>query len=44
VELRILFERLSQRITDLRVTSGPVLEDNIFVTAVQQLDLGFRLR
>ena len=44
VELKILFERLSQRITDLRVTSGPRLEDNIFVTAVQHLDLEFRLR
>ncbi len=44
VELRILFERLSQRITDLRVTSGPRLEDNIFVTAVQHLELAFSLR
>jgi cytochrome P450 family 142 subfamily A polypeptide 1 len=44
VELRILFERLSQRITDLRVTRGPVLEENIFVTAVQSLEMSFRPR
>jgi cytochrome P450 family 142 subfamily A polypeptide 1 len=44
VELTILFERLSQRITDLQVTSGPVLEDNIFVTAVQHLEMDFTLR
>ncbi|HMJ76374.1 MAG TPA: cytochrome P450, partial [Iamia sp.] len=44
VELRILFERLSQRVTDLEVTRGPRLEDNIFVTAVQDLELGFTLR
>jgi cytochrome P450 family 142 subfamily A polypeptide 1 len=44
VELRVLFERLSQRITDLRVTSGPRLEDNIFVTAVQHLEMDFTLR
>jgi len=44
VELRILFERLSRRVTDLRVTGGPRLEDNIFVTAVQHLEVGFTLR
>jgi cytochrome P450 family 142 subfamily A polypeptide 1 len=44
VELRILFERLSQRITDLRVLDGPRLEDNIFVTAVQHLELSFSPR
>ncbi len=44
VELRILFERLSQRVTDLRVTAGPDIEDNIFVGAVRHLEISFRLR
>ena len=44
VELRILFERLSRRITDLRVTAGPDIEDNIFVSAVRRMELAFSLR
>ncbi len=44
VELQLLFERLSQRITDLRVVSPPVIEDNIFVGAVQHFELAFTSR
>jgi len=43
-ELRLLFERLTQRITNLRVVEGPDLEANIFVTPVTSFRLGFDLR
>lgn len=44
LELQVLFERLSARITDLRVTSPPDIERNIFVSAVRHLELAFTPR
>ena len=44
IELRLLFERLSQRITNLRVVSEPDIEPNIFARAVRSFDLTFDLR
>jgi cholest-4-en-3-one 26-monooxygenase len=44
LELRLLFEELTRRITDLEVLAPPELEANIFVTAVQSLQLGFTTR
>ena len=39
LELRILFEALTQRLTNLRVVEPPVLEANIFATAVKSMRL-----
>lgn len=44
LELRLLFERLTQRITNLRVIEAPTIEANIFVSAVESFRLGFDLR
>jgi cytochrome P450 family 142 subfamily A polypeptide 1 len=44
LELRVLLEELTRRITDLEVLSPPVLEENIFATAVESFELGFRRR
>lgn len=43
-ELGLLFERLSKRITKLRIIEGPELDENIFVTTVRSLRLGFDVR
>jgi cytochrome P450 family 142 subfamily A polypeptide 1 len=43
-ELRLLFERLTRRVTNLRVLAGPDLEANIFVTPVTSFRLGFDVR
>ena len=39
LELRILFEALTQRLTNLRVVEPPELEANIFATAVKSMRL-----
>jgi cytochrome P450 family 142 subfamily A polypeptide 1 len=39
LELRILFEALASRLTNLRVVEGPEFEANIFATAVKSLRL-----
>ena len=44
VELRLLFETLTQRVTDLRVVTEPVVEPNIFARAVTNFDLAFTTR
>lgn len=44
LELRVLLEELPRRITDLELRSPPVLERNIFATAVESLELGFTPR
>ncbi len=44
VELRLLFETLALRVTDLRVVSEPKVEPNIFARAVTQFDLTFTPR
>ncbi len=44
VELRLLFETLTQRVTDLRVVTEPVVEPNIFARAVTNFDLAFTPR
>ncbi len=44
LELRLLFEELTARMTDLRVLDGPDLEPNIFVTAVRSLEMAFKAR
>jgi len=44
LELTLLFEELSRRITDLRVATPPLIEPNIFVGAVQRFELAFTLR
>ena len=44
LELRLLFERLTQRVTNLRVVAGPDIEANIFVTPVTSFRLGFDVR
>lgn len=43
-ELRLLLEQLVATITDLEVLAPPQIEANIFVGAVQHLELGFRRR
>jgi cytochrome P450 family 142 subfamily A polypeptide 1 len=43
-ELRLLFEALSQRFTNLRVVSPPDIEANIFVGAVRRFELEFDVR
>jgi cytochrome P450 family 142 subfamily A polypeptide 1 len=44
LELRMLFERLSRRWTNLRVLEPPDIEPNIFAGAVRSFRLGFDLR
>jgi cytochrome P450 family 142 subfamily A polypeptide 1 len=44
LELQILFEQLTQRFTNLRVISEPVIEENIFAGAVKRFELGFDVR
>ncbi|MGH1491469.1 MAG: cytochrome P450 [Acidimicrobiales bacterium] len=41
IELRLLFEFLTSRVTNLRVVSEPAIEPNIFARAVTRFDLGF---
>ena len=41
LELRMLFERLTARWTDLRVIEPPDIEPNIFAGAVRSFRLGF---
>ncbi len=41
VELRLLFEALSRRVTNLRVVGEPEIEPNIFARAVRSFDLTF---
>jgi cytochrome P450 family 142 subfamily A polypeptide 1 len=43
-ELKLLMERLVATITDLEVLAPPEIEHNIFVGAVQSLELGFTRR
>ncbi|MEM7139478.1 MAG: cytochrome P450 [Actinomycetota bacterium] len=43
-ELRLLLERLTSRITNLRVVAEPDIEPNIFARAVRSFELGFDLR
>jgi len=44
IELRLLFEQLTQRVTDLRVVTEPDIEPNIFARAVRRFDLSFERR
>ena len=44
IELRLLFEELTRRITNLRVLSEPDIEPNIFARAVRSFDITFDLR
>jgi cholest-4-en-3-one 26-monooxygenase len=44
LELRILFEELTRRFTDLHVISEPEIEENIFASSVQRFELGFDRR
>lgn len=44
LELRILFEQLTQRFTNLRVLSEPVIEENLFAGAVVDFNLAFDVR
>lgn len=44
LELRLLFERLTQRWTDLRVESEPEIEANMFAGAVRRFELSFTPR
>ncbi|MGI9603171.1 MAG: cytochrome P450 [Acidimicrobiales bacterium] len=44
VELRLLFEELTRRVTNLRVVSEPDVEPNIFARAVRRFDLAFDVR
>lgn len=41
IELRLLFEELTQRMTNLRVVSEPDIEPNIFARAVRAFTMGF---
>ena len=43
-ELRVLFEELTKRITDLHVVTAPDIEANIFAGAVRSFELGYRVR
>jgi cytochrome P450 family 142 subfamily A polypeptide 1 len=43
-ELALLFEQLTQRLTNLQVVTEPVTEPNIFVCAVESFDLAFDRR
>lgn len=44
IELRLLFEALTQRVTNVRVVTEPMIEPNIFARAVESFDLTFDLR
>ncbi len=44
LELRLLFEELTQRITNLSVVAEPDIEPNIFARAVRTFELRFDLR
>jgi cytochrome P450 family 142 subfamily A polypeptide 1 len=44
LELRILFEELTRRFTNLRVVTEPEIEENIFASAVVRFDLAFDRR
>lgn len=44
LELRLLFEQLTQRITNLRVVTEPDIEPNIFARAVRSFELTFNER
>ena len=43
IELRLLFEELTRRITNLRVVNEPDIEPNIFARAVRSFDITFDL-
>lgn len=43
-ELKLLMEQLTAAITDLEIVTPPEIEENIFVGAVQTLDLAFTRR
>jgi cholest-4-en-3-one 26-monooxygenase len=43
-ELRVLFEELTKRITDLHVVTPPDIEKNIFAGAVRSFELGYTVR
>jgi cytochrome P450 family 142 subfamily A polypeptide 1 len=40
--LRVFFEELARRLTDLRAQAPPVYEPNVFIKGVTRLDLSFR--
>ncbi len=44
IELRLLFEALTRRVTNLRVVSEPKVEANIFARAVTKFELAFTER
>jgi len=44
IELRLLFETLTRRVTNLRVVHEPDVEPNIFARAVRSFDLAWDLR
>ena len=44
IELRLLFEALTQRVTNLRVVSEPDVEPNIFARAVRSFALTWDVR
>lgn len=44
IKLRLLFEELTRRITNLRVVNEPDIEPNIFARAVRSFDITFDLR
>ncbi len=44
LELQLLFEELTKRITNLSVVSEPDIEPNIFARAVRTFELGFDVR
>jgi cholest-4-en-3-one 26-monooxygenase len=44
LELRVVFEQLTKRLTKLEVLTEPDIEPNIFVGAVRSFDLGFTAR
>ena len=44
LEMRLLLEELTARITRLRPVSEPDIEPNVFARAVRRFDLGFDLR
>ena len=44
IELRLLFEALTQRVTNLRAITEPDVEPNIFARGVRSFELGFETR
>ena len=44
LEVRLLLEELTARITNLRPVTEPDIEPNVFARAVRRFDLGFDLR